>query len=79
MPIPGCMLTLNVLSAVSFAMSKGGWPSLIPALVAMTDSGIPVKAEMAFHVLAILPHQVFGPRFSLSADCAIDLSHLVPD
>ena len=50
--------TANVVGAISFAVSKGKWPGLIPALVAMSDSDVPVKREMAYHVLAILPHQI---------------------
>jgi hypothetical protein len=48
----------NVVGAVSFAVQNGGWPDLIPAMVAMCNSDVVAKKEMAYHVLAILPHQI---------------------
>ena len=48
----------NVVGAVSFAVREGGWPDLIPALVAMCTGDKGSKQEMALHVLAILPHQI---------------------
>jgi len=48
----------NVVGAISFAVRDGGWPDLIPAMVAMCNSDVAAKKEMAYHVLAILPHQI---------------------
>ena len=48
----------NVVGAISFAVRDGGWPDLIPAMVAMCTSDVAAKKEMAYHVLAILPQQV---------------------
>jgi len=48
----------NVVGALSFAVQNGGWPDLIPAMVSMCKSDVITKKEMAYHVLAILPHQI---------------------
>lgn len=48
----------NVVGALSFAVQDGGWPDLIPAMVSMCKSDVITKKEMAYHVLAILPHQI---------------------
>ena len=48
----------GVVGALAFSVRDGGWPDLIPAMVAMCNSDVIVKKETAYHVLAILPHQI---------------------